>query len=95
MRKTYLPGNLVYSTETYITGGTTLYVPNGITGGISSTTMGGTCYVAVGAQYIAQLPTYTGGFYGIRAQKPNNGGYVSLLNGRINIEPGANNGGST
>lgn len=91
VRKSYAPnGTLVFSASVYPTAGSTLYTPDGISGGISATATGGYVNVAVGSTYSKDFPPYTGVFYGVKVEKPASAGIVTLVRGRVEVLPAAN-----
>lgn len=87
VRKSYSPGALLFSSSLHVTAGSSLYVLDGITGGLSATGTGGVCNVCVGSAYTVNFPPYSGAYYDIQATKPNNSGVDTLLRGKINVLP--------
>ena len=87
VRKSYYPGASLFNSSLYVTSGSTLYTLNGIYGGISATGTGGLVNLCVGSTYTSNFSEYSGAFYDVQGQLPNNGGIITYLRGKINVLP--------
>ena len=87
VRKSYYPGSSLFSTSIGVTSGSQLYTVNGVTGGISATGTGGIVNICLGSSYTSNFSEYSGAFYDLQGQLPNNGGYTTYLRGKINVLP--------
>jgi hypothetical protein len=87
VRKSYYPGPSLFTSSLGVTTGSQLYTINGITGGLSATGTGGIINVCVGSNYTSNFSEYSGAFYDLQGQLPNNGGVITYLRGKINVLP--------
>ncbi len=87
LRKGYYPSTLVAGYSLYVTGGTQLFNPKGITGGISASATGGTAYLVFGSTYTSGLSPTSTSKYDLQVFDPNLNDTTTLVRGSIEILP--------
>lgn len=84
VRSGYYPAKLLASYTVGVTAGSTLYTPEGETGGLVAS--GGTIVVCVGSNYTKNFPPYTNVFYDIQQKIDSSDDTITLLQGKINTD---------
>jgi hypothetical protein len=87
VRKSYYPGEALFSTQLNVTAGSQLYTLNGISGGLAASATGGICNVCIGSTYTINFSEYSGAFYDIQVQFATNSDVNTLLRGKITVLP--------
>jgi hypothetical protein len=87
IRKGYYPGKTYLNYTLYVSGSNTFYIPEGFTGGLSTTATGGMVAVTIGSNYTKNFVPYTPVFYDMQVQTSNPQGYETFLRGSITVLP--------